>query len=417
MDMSIEKTDRFTNLLLALLLIILALTVLTQANPGTRLPGRDYGFYIYIGDQILHGRLPYRDAWESKPPAIFYLNGLALRIGRGSRWGVWLVELASLLVASALSYRVLKKLWGIWPALAGLIVWLSALDRTLEGGNLTEEYPLPLHFLSFMLFLKLIESPRQRIFNLLLGLAFGISFLFRPNNAIVEAAVIVVLLIVQVIRREIRGVLNQSLWLAFGTLVPILITGLYFWSQGLLTELLEASLSYNFAYSSTSITSSSPLLTGLGLFGWVAWVAVIGYLIALFQLFKTRGPVYSLVLIGLPLAIFLSDPARRNYAHYFINWIPFIGLLAGLTLHFLTTNLPLPAKESLRSERIALGLTLLLVLIFVMFVSLLAISLLFTTELENFDGEPDRMSDQTDASSGAFACLTNIKRAGTWGRR
>src|SRR5262245_8405640 len=111
-----------TNILLAILLVVLVLIVLAQANPGTHIPGRDYGFYVYIGDQILHGRLPYQDAWESKPPAIFYLNAIGLWIGRGSRWGVWVIEFISLLVAAAFSFLVMKKLWGIWPALGGLLL-------------------------------------------------------------------------------------------------------------------------------------------------------------------------------------------------------------------------------------------------------------------------------------------------------
>src|SRR6185503_20182226 len=78
-----QTTDRISftltasQILAGLSFIVLALSVLVQANPATRLPGRDNGFYLYIGEQIVHGKLPYRDAWESKPPAIFYLNALA----------------------------------------------------------------------------------------------------------------------------------------------------------------------------------------------------------------------------------------------------------------------------------------------------------------------------------------------------
>ncbi|HDS00475.1 MAG TPA: terminase [candidate division Zixibacteria bacterium] len=40
----------------------------------------------------------------------------------------------------------------------------------------------------------------------------------------------------------------------------------------------------------------------------------------------------------------------------------------------------------------------------------------YLNELENFDGSEGCVSDQTDASSGAFHLLTNIKQAGVWGR-
>ncbi len=345
-DTNSKPISTFARILLTALLLLLALTVLVQSNPGTRLPSRDYGYYVYIGDQIVHGKLPYRDAWESKPPAIFYLDAIALWIGRGSRWGVWIVELLSLLVAAIFSYNTLKKLWGLWPALAGLVIWLIGLDLTLQGGNLTEEYPLPLHFLSIALFLKLVESPKHRLYNILLGLAFSISFLFRPNNAVIEAAVILTLLVIQAFRREWKSIFTQILWLAVGALPPILITGLYFWSQGLFQELLNASILYNLAYSSTAITSASPLKTGFGIFGTLAWIAAAAYLIALYRMVKSKEPIYLLLLIGWPMAIYLSDPAKRNYAHYFINWLPFLALLGGLALHFLTSRLPPRIKDA-----------------------------------------------------------------------
>ena len=345
-DVNDRRIILVTNILLAILLVVLVLIVLVQANPGTHIPGRDYGFYVYIGDQILHGKLPYRDAWESKPPAIFYLNTIGLWIGRGSRWGVWIIELIALLVAAVFSFHIMKKLWGIWPALGGLLLWLRGLHLTLEGGNLTEEYPLPLHFLSIFLFLKLVENPKHRFYNVLLGLALGISFLFRPNNAGVEIAIILTLLLVQVFQRNLTSIFIQTFWLALGALIPILVTGLYFWSQGLLRDLIEASLLYNLTYSATEITSSSPLLTGFSIFGWVAWAAVAGYLVVLYRLLKTRDPFYLLLLIGWPLVIYLSDPSRRNYAHYFINWLPFLGLLGGLALDFLIERMPIQMIHS-----------------------------------------------------------------------
>ena len=353
-----------TRILLAALLLLLALTILVQANPGTRVPARDYGFYVYIGDQIVDGKLPYRDAWESKPPAIFYVNAVGLWLGRGSRWGVWTIELIALLAAGAISFATLRRLWGIWPALFGLILWHIGLDLTLQGGNLTEEYPLVLHFLSIALFLKLIEMPGQRLFNLLLGLAFGINFLFRPNNAVLEAAIILILVLTQFFRPDVKSMLQQILFVFIGMLTPLLVTIIYFWSQGLVRELFEASILYNLTYSTTAITSGSPLLVGFRIFGWIAWVVAAGYLVAFQRAFKAGGPVYLLLLIGWPMVIYLSDPAKRSYAHYFINWLPLVGLFGGLIANILTERLPAKIKDSSASALAALAAALLLAGIF-----------------------------------------------------
>jgi 4-amino-4-deoxy-L-arabinose transferase-like glycosyltransferase len=198
---------------------------LVQANAATRSLGRDQGFYVYIGNEIVHGRLPYADAWESKPPAIFYLNALGIWLARGSRWGVWVVELLFLIAALYLSYEFMKRLWGIWPAIFGTALWLYGLDRTFYGGgNFTEEYPLPLHFLAIALMTQLFKAPGKRLYSFALGILFAVAFLFRPNNAAVEAAVVLAVLIAWISRRQYRELAIGLACMALGAAIPFLIT-------------------------------------------------------------------------------------------------------------------------------------------------------------------------------------------------
>src|SRR5215212_115597 len=53
-------------LALACVLLIVRLPSLVQPM------GADQGLYAYVGDRIRAGELPYRDAWDQKPPAIHY---------------------------------------------------------------------------------------------------------------------------------------------------------------------------------------------------------------------------------------------------------------------------------------------------------------------------------------------------------
>src|ERR671913_2651841 len=53
---------------LALACVLLILRVPSLAQPM----GADQGLYAYVGERILAGELPYRDAWDHKPPAIHY---------------------------------------------------------------------------------------------------------------------------------------------------------------------------------------------------------------------------------------------------------------------------------------------------------------------------------------------------------
>jgi hypothetical protein len=368
--MKAEPTPRSVTvihgILLAALITLLALIVLVQSNPGKKTPARDYGFYAYIGDRILHGDLPYRDAWESKPPAIFYLNAVALWLGRGTRWGIWAVEMASLMTAIYASFILMRKLWGAWPALFGVLLWVHGLNLTLLGGNMTEEYPLPLHFLALILFLKLIETPARPLSNFLLGAVFAFSFLFRPNNAVTEAAVISTLLIAQLAGRNFRNLFAHLLWIGAGALLPMALTALYFWGNGLLQDLLDASILYNLTYSRVQLSAVSPLQFGFIVLGAGLWIAMAGYLLAapgIRQPGRTRW-LSVLLLIGWPMVIFLSDPARRNYVHYYMNWLPFMALLGGLAFHQVQSRLFPRLGNSTRVHSAGLSAALLLSAVF-----------------------------------------------------
>jgi hypothetical protein len=314
---------------------LLVLTVLSQSNPAHTIPKTDYGAFAYIGRIILQGKLPYLDAWDNKPPAIYYLNALGLWLGHNTRWGIFAIQLFMLYAASQLSFWLIDYLWGDFPAWVGTLAWLYGLNITLKGGNLTEEYPLALHFLALTLLVFQINHPAKKMYTIFLGLCMGISILFRPNNAIVEGSALLALILVKLINNKKGDILKTLLSAGIGVIVPLGLFAVYFYWKGILFQFLEGAFIYNLAYASTRVSDSSPIQGGLGYYGIIFWMSLAGYLVLLiwliFHLFSTAqsGVLYAL-LIGWPLAIFFVDPSGRNYEHYYINWLPFLGLLIGL---------------------------------------------------------------------------------------
>jgi hypothetical protein len=336
---SLKSLFSLRNILILLLGALLAVMVLSQANPGITVPGRDYGIFSYIGQQITLGKLPYKDAWDHKPPAIFYLDALGLWLAHGFRWGIWGMEFIAVILSIWFSYYLLKKNWGVLPALLGTAVWIYGLYVTLEGGNRTEEFPLPLHFLAILIFLALIKDPQNTLYAFALGLTFSISFLFRANNAMVETAAIATLLLIWLFQRQFRTILVQVIFIGLGVLLPILVTCIYFWSRGIFKEMFDGSITYNLLYSGTKLSNEPILLAGLKNLGLLAWLGIIGYLIVIIYLFRqwrAGGQISALLLfllIGCPVAVAVTDPAQRTYPHYFINWLPYIALLTGLVVY------------------------------------------------------------------------------------
>ena len=66
----------------ALLLGVIALILILPHLQKYAIPtGRDVGIFSYIGEQVVQGKLLYRDAWDSKGPLIFYLYAFAVALG------------------------------------------------------------------------------------------------------------------------------------------------------------------------------------------------------------------------------------------------------------------------------------------------------------------------------------------------
>ena len=61
----------------ALVALLLLVRLPSLAQPA----GADQGLYSYVGTRILVGELPYRDAWDQKPPAIHFVYALSTHSG------------------------------------------------------------------------------------------------------------------------------------------------------------------------------------------------------------------------------------------------------------------------------------------------------------------------------------------------
>ncbi|HMX74134.1 MAG TPA: hypothetical protein PKE35_07765, partial [Anaerolineales bacterium] len=125
-----------------LFIFLLAALVLDLGNPLFDKPARDGGFFLYAGSQIISGKIPYVDFWDSKGPAIFYINALGLFLGQGSRWGVWGVEFVFVFTWLSILYKTILKQWQHGAAVFGITLAALGLRIVLGYGNYTEEYAL-----------------------------------------------------------------------------------------------------------------------------------------------------------------------------------------------------------------------------------------------------------------------------------
>ncbi len=325
---------RLTEYIPYVALALLIGLVLEQANPYTTLPSRDIGCYLYFGRLILRGELPYINVWDSKPPGIYYINALGLLLGRGTSWGVWLLEFVFLYAAAVIGYRLLRKAWRPGSAVFGMLLWVWGLDVLISKGDVVEEYSLPFNLAILFFFWLGNRNQKARIYDFLIGVMTVLSFLFRANNIGPGLAVGICWVIVGFGQKNYRIMLKRLGTMAFGAGIAFLCAAVFLWRQGILRDTWNAAILYNFSYIKGRTNILASIVPGFQFLGLVAWIALLGYAASVFFVIrglrtKTIDPFIVLLVVLWPVEIGLSSLSGRGYIHYFINWLPAMAVLSG----------------------------------------------------------------------------------------
>ena len=84
---------------------------------------------------MIDGELLYGDAWDNKPPGIFWVNALGLLIGGGHYGGVIALCVVGSAAALLLFYRTARGWFGGAPAALGVMLAALYLSHQLYRGG------------------------------------------------------------------------------------------------------------------------------------------------------------------------------------------------------------------------------------------------------------------------------------------
>lgn len=93
-------------------------------------PGRDQGVFLWIGDVVLEGGAPYRDAWETKGPVVFALSALVRGITGAGTWGIRLFDAIFAALTVLLCVRMLRTA-GAWQGVTIAVLILVVAHTSL----------------------------------------------------------------------------------------------------------------------------------------------------------------------------------------------------------------------------------------------------------------------------------------------
>jgi 4-amino-4-deoxy-L-arabinose transferase-like glycosyltransferase len=323
-----------------------ALFVLLPSNPlNMSLAYRDQGVFLYMAWRILNGEVPYRDVWDHKPPLIYLINTLGLALTPDSRWGVWLIELVLLTIATLLAYRILKEAFGPLPALSTLVITLVSLTFAMQSGNHATEYALLFQFGCLLLAMSAVDRGAWFWRGYAIGALSGLIFLTKQNCVGVALAIVIYLVAVRLRARAYRKILRELLSLFLGGSTVLAVAVILFARFGALPQFIDAAFTYNFAYAgSSSLTSHlTSIIRGFELLSesWLTQFAFIGVTAAVILVvfrgdFLQRAmPLLVIGLIALPIELLFIGVTGNSYPHYYVTLLPVFSIFSALAVHTL----------------------------------------------------------------------------------
>ena len=121
--------------------------------------GRDQGIFGYAGHAVLGGGVPFRDFWDPKPPALYYVYALAELLFGYSMASIRILDLLWQAATAVLLYRIAGRTCGGAgvPSAAGLLYVLAASAGWWNTARTLLNLPLAG---AFLLTLRASDRPR-----------------------------------------------------------------------------------------------------------------------------------------------------------------------------------------------------------------------------------------------------------------
>ena len=347
----IEKKLILKKFFICAILIIIFLLFSIPTLPKYTHTAFDSGVFLYSGQQLLNGKIMYKDFYEVKPPVIFLINAVGLSFDIG-RLGVWLLEFILLAIAILYFFNSIFKIGKLWPAfLTSLIlVILLRTPEILSYGNLSEVYSTG--FIILLLTFSINNFPSDKNYKwIIAGILSSVIFLTKQSTISMIIAVFFVLVVRLIIEKNKKNVLLKIIFFIVGIIISILSLLAILLSFGILKDFLDCVFKYTLAYASNSAIGflSTIKIMIVSIFvnynlGNLLIISIISAILFLtiknvnIRENSSLKNLSILVLFGLPIELILIASPGKFFNHYFYPMIPYLAIGFFIFIFFIFEN-------------------------------------------------------------------------------
>ncbi len=294
--------------------------------------GIDESIYILCAKKIANGGVMYVDAWDNKPPILFWFYILFVRLfGDYTFFGLRVFSIIYYFIAAVIFNQLFyfyrfSKSFHIWPGILLVLLCLNPWYAT----ELNAEHLMLLPTLFMLLYacFYFIEGEKKWSYLYWIGILGALCMGFKYQGILNLVGILMGIFLFYTLKpQEIL-----TIFLGFMTVILIVFLNLYFTDS--LNEFIDIGFLYNFDYMRVGknlgeeVSFYSGLKEYLKNYGVVMILGILGILNyrAKFYTMAIRQRKIETLLLSLTItssvAILLGG--SRLYLHYFIQILPFL---------------------------------------------------------------------------------------------
>ncbi|MFD1454903.1 glycosyltransferase family 39 protein [Levilactobacillus lanxiensis] len=319
----------------------------------------DNNAFFTVGKAMMHGIVPYKDIFEQKGPYVYFLHGLAYLVSHRSFTLIFVYEIATLVAAMYLVYRIAKlldahELPALLTALLSPVLFLY--HPYYDYGDTVEFFTLP--FLLSLIYLILLLDRHDLTVShwwyFAQGALVGVVFLSKYTLLGAWIVFYLVMLVTRLVKRQWRALGQLIGWSAAGFLLTTVPWLVYFLATKSLGAFINVYILFNTkVYLTSSVAFFANLIQSMALVSQFYLsnvlfflLGVVGTLVVTFErgVFHsnfTRG-LYLVATLGSDLFALYGYQAGAVYQYYELIYFASFVLPFAVFCQLLFRHLSLP---------------------------------------------------------------------------
>lgn len=259
MTLNMKRKETGENIAVGIILVAIALTISMLSPIDFISPnGVDYtdsSVFRYMARVMDKGGLPYKDSFDHKGILLYFINWIGLKISY--QHGVWFVQLIFMLFSVWGAYRLSRLVAGKVQSILTVLVVFALMTSYFQGGNLTEDYALPLQIWSLYIFMDYFMNAKiSKVRLMICGACLSAVCFLRINMIPVWVTFCIFALIRFIRKKQYKELFKFATWFLLGFMIVAAPICVYLISHGIWGDFFEDYWVFNRLYSHNKVRAN-----------------------------------------------------------------------------------------------------------------------------------------------------------------